>query len=40
MTALVIALVLLAVASFRWSADTRDGRDWQPGSWGPDPVHH
>jgi hypothetical protein len=30
MTVFVIVLVLLALAS-RWGADTRDGRDWQPG---------
>jgi hypothetical protein len=32
MTVFVILLVLLAVAS-HWGADTRDGRDWQPGDW-------
>ena len=31
MTVLLIILVLLAFAASRWGADTRDGRDWQPG---------
>ena len=35
---LLVWLVLLAVLAPRWGADTRDGRDWQPGSWVPGPL--
>jgi hypothetical protein len=35
---LLVALVVLAVAATRWGADTRDGRDWQPGHHLPGPL--
>jgi hypothetical protein len=30
----LVLMVLAALASLRWGADSRDGRDWQPrGEW-------
>jgi hypothetical protein len=38
MTILVI-LLALAVLGPLFGADSRDGRDWQPGPWGPGNLH-
>jgi hypothetical protein len=35
---LVLVLLVLAGAAARWGADTRDGRDWQPGHRTPGPL--
>jgi hypothetical protein len=34
MAAVVLFFVALAVLAPLFGADTRDGRDWQPGWWG------
>lgn len=41
MAILVLLAVLLALAAvgLLFGEDSRDGRDWQPGFWGPGTFH-